>query len=300
MLELARFSVVAGLLLVAGQLVLEVLSLVGRRARAAAPAPAREPVSVGVGHPGLGGPGAGTDPAPHRSADQGAAGLVGWAAVAALTVAVVARGIAVGHGPFANQYEFAVSFSWGMVAAAAIARRRFAMPSVSLATLPVALAMLLYAMTLDAGARPLVPALQNHWLLTVHVLAAVLAYGAAAVSCGAAVLLLISLRRGGESPQTARLDEIAYRSVVVSYPLLTMMLVLGAVWADIAWGTYWSWDPKETSALMTWLIYGGYLHARVVNGWRGKRAAVLLLVAFASVLFTFFGNLFLGGLHSYA
>ena len=126
------------------------------------------------------------------------------------------------------------------------------------------------------------------------------AYGAATVSCGAAVLLLVSLRRGGESPHTARLDEIAYRAVVVSYPLLTMMLVLGAVWADIAWGTYWSWDPKETSALMTWLLYGGYLHARVVNGWRGRRAAVLLLVAFASVLFTFFGNLFLGGLHSYA
>jgi ABC-type transport system involved in cytochrome c biogenesis permease subunit len=79
-----------------------------------------------------------------------------------------------------------------------------------------------------------------------------------------------------------------------------MVVILGAVWADVAWGSYWSWDPKETASLLTWLVYGAYLHARVVRGWRGRRAAWLLMLGFACVLFTFFGNLFFGGLHSYA
>jgi ABC-type transport system involved in cytochrome c biogenesis permease subunit len=76
--------------------------------------------------------------------------------------------------------------------------------------------------------------------------------------------------------------------------------VLGALWADIAWGRYWGWDPKETASLVTWLLYGGYLHARLVAGWRGTRSNILLIVGFAGVLFTYFGNYFLGGLHSYA
>ena len=84
---------------------------------------------------------------------------------------------------------------------------------------------------------------------------------------------------------------------MLTFPLLTIMIVLGAIWADIAWGSYWSWDPKETAALVTGLVY---LHARVVGSWRGRRAAWLLVLGFAAVLFTYFGNLFFGGLHSYA
>ena len=162
------------------------------------------------------------------------------------------------------------------------------------------LASLMEGLRRDAGARPLIPAFQHEWMLTLLGVAAVLGYGAAAVCCGGAVLFLLHQRRGADPARAARLDEIAYRAVVVAYPLLTVMLVLGAVWADIAWGTYWSWDPKETSALMTWLIYGGYLHARVVKGWRGSRSAWLLIVGFAAVLFTYYGNLFFGGLHGYA
>jgi hypothetical protein len=100
-------------------------------------------------------------------------------------------------------------------------------------------------------------------------------------------------------PKPSVLDEIGYRAIVVGFPFLTLVIVLGAVWADVAWGRYWSWDPKETASLVTWLIYGAYLHARVVRGWRGQRAAVLLLVGFAATLFTYFGNLFFGGLHGY-
>ena len=169
------------------------------------------------------------------------------------------------------------------------------------AVLPLALAMLLYASTVSSEANPLMPALQNHFLLTLHVITAVLAYGAAGVACGAAVLYLLRERvplRG--LPSAEVLDEVGYRAIVVSFPLMTIMIILGAIWADIAWGRYWSWDPKETAALVTWLIYGAYLHARVVRDWRGKRAAWLLILGFAAVLFTFFGNLFFGGLHSYA
>ena len=96
------------------------------------------------------------------------------------------------------------------------------------------------------------------------------------------------------------LEDISYRAILIAFPLDTMVIILGALWADVAWGSYWSWDPKETASLFTWLIYGAYLHARVVRGWHGKRAAWLLLAGFGAVLLTFFGNLFFGGLHSYS
>ena len=86
---------------------------------------------------------------------------------------------------------------------------------------------------------------------------------------------------------------------MVGFPMMALVIILGALWADIAWGTYWSWDPKETASLVTWLIYGGYLHARVMRGWRGERSAALLILGFGATLFTYYGNLFFGGLHSY-
>ncbi len=218
-----------------------------------------------------------------------------------LTVAMISRGIAIGHAPYSNQYEFAVAFAWGMTAAYVFFEMRYRVQLVALAVLPIAIAMLLYARALGGQANPLIPALQNRWLLAVHVAAAVLAYGAAAVACAAAALYLLRPRlniRGLPSRDT--LDELGYRAAITAYPLLTIMLILGAIWADLAWGTYWNWDPKETAALTTWLIYGAYLHARVVRDWRGERAAGLLILGFVSVLFTYFGNLFFGGLHAYA
>lgn len=222
-------------------------------------------------------------------------------ALVALTGTLVARSIATGHAPFSNQYEFAVSFAWGLLAAQVYFEWRYRVRALALLVLPITLAMLLYASTTDATAAPLLPALQNHLLLTLHVVTAVLAYGAAGVAFGAGVLYLLAPRlplRG--LPSQELLDEIGYRGVVFAFPLLTIMIILGAIWADIAWGHYWSWDPKETAALVTWLIYGAYLHARVVRDWRGTRAAWLLIVGFLAILFTYFGNLFFGGLHAYA
>lgn len=221
--------------------------------------------------------------------------------LALLTASLITRAISTGHAPFANHYEFAVSFAWGMILAHVLVEWKYRTRTLALGVLPVIFGMLLYATTLSYEAKPLMPALQNSPLLTTHVFCAALAYGAAAVGFGAAVMYLLAPHvpwRGWPSQDI--LDEIGYKSVVATFPLLTIMIVLGALWANIAWGRYWSWDPKETAALVTWLVYGAYLHARVTRGWTGKRSAWLLVLGFAAIIFTYFGNLFFGGMHSYA
>jgi cytochrome c-type biogenesis protein CcsB len=227
--------------------------------------------------------------------------LLVYLALAFLTASLIFRTIATGHGPFANMYEFSIAFAWGTLAMYAYFERRYRQRVLGLIALPVALAMLLYATTIPATIDPLVPALQNNLLLSVHVAVAIVAYGTFSVAFAAAILYLVQGENGRRGlPSRELLDEISYKAVVIGFPFLTLTIVLGAVWAEVAWGTYWSWDPKETASLVTWLIYGSYLHARVVRGWRGERAAWLLLLGFAATLFTYFGNLFFGGLHSYS
>lgn len=264
----------------------------------------RQTATVTVGAAGDAAPDA---PRASTSARAGGRGVVWLAsmlskvALVTLTASLVTRAMSTGHAPFANHYEFAVSFAWGMILAHVLFEWRYRVRSLALVVLPVILAMLVYATTLSYEASPLVPALQNSPLLTLHVFTAALAYGAAAVGFGAAVMYLLAPKikwKGWPKPEL--LDEIGYGSVVATFPLLTIMIVLGAIWANIAWGRYWSWDPKETAALVTWLVYGGYLHARVTRHWRGRRTAWLLVLGFAAILFTYFGNLFFGGMHAYA
>ncbi len=227
--------------------------------------------------------------------------MLGWLATFAMLASLVFRAIATGHGPFANMYEFSMAFAFGILAASMWFERRYHQRILALIAFPVARAMMLYASTIPADIEPLVPALQNNLLLTVHVAVAIVAYGSFAIAFAAALLYLIQPEGGRWGlPKPQILDEIGYRAVVVGFPFLTLTIILGAIWADTAWGTYWSWDPKETASLVTWLIYGANLHARVMRGWRGNRAAWLLVLGFVSVLFCFFGNLFFGGLHSYA
>jgi cytochrome c-type biogenesis protein CcsB len=95
------------------------------------------------------------------------------------------------------------------------------------------------------------------------------------------------------------LEKTSYQAVIIGFPFMTLTIILGSLWAEISWGRYWGWDPKETASLVTWLLYVGYLHARVIRGWRGKKLSILLVVGFCAVLFTFFGNFFFRGLHSY-
>ncbi len=222
-------------------------------------------------------------------------------AFAFLSAALVLRAVVTGHGPFASMYEFSLAFAWGILALSLFFEARFRVRLLSFLVLPVALGLLAYATTIPSAAEPLVPALQNQLLLTVHVVLAIVAYGAFTVAFAAAVLYLVPRRAAlGWLPRRPVLDEVAYRAVIVGFPLLALVILLGAIWAEIAWGTYWSWDPKETASLATWLIYGGYLHARVVREWRGQRCAWLVIGGFAATLFTYYGNLFFGGMHSYA
>ena len=226
--------------------------------------------------------------------------ILGWLAFAFLSAWLVFRTIATGHGPFSNMYEFSVAFAWGILGAYYWFERSYHQRILGLLALPIALAMMIYAATIPATIEPLVPALQNNLLLTVHVAVAIVAYGSFSIAFGAAILFLIQPAGGRWGlPKPAVLDEIGYKAVVVGFPFLAATLVLGAIWADVAWGSYWSWDPKETASLVTWLIYATYLHARVIRGWTGTRAAILLLIGFGATLFTYFGNYFFSGLHSY-
>jgi ABC-type transport system involved in cytochrome c biogenesis permease subunit len=305
MLKLSQYSLIAALMLVVLALGCYILALtLGRTVR-------RQPVLEHAGVAARVDAGAGTS-AGARAPSEGevteaprSLALYGTyftrLALLFLTLCLVLRSIVVGHGPFGNQYEFSVAFGWGMVAAYVYFEHRYHVRTLALLILPLTTGLLLYAMSVGATANPLVPALQNNLLLTIHVAVAIVAYGAFAVSFAAAALYLIQPEGGRPGlPKPALLDEIGYRAVIIGFPLLTMVVVLGAVWAQVAWGTYWSWDPKETASLLTWLVYGAYLHARVARGWVGRRASWLLVAAFGCVLLTFFGNLFFGGLHSYA
>ena len=296
--KMSEYSFVAGLMAAALALACYVLGVVlartGSRRMTLAGAGA-EGGNVGVGNGNL------------AAALATYGTLISWLSFAFLAAWFVFRTIYTGHGPFANQYEFAVSFAFGILGAYVIFERRYHLRTLGLIALPIALLMMVYALLFtSSAAEPLVPALQNNLLLTVHVAVAIVAYGGFAVAFAAAVLFLIQPETGRRGlPRPEILDEISYRAVVIGFPFLTLVIVLGALWAEQAWGTYWNWDPKETASLVTWLIYGAYLHARVVRGWRGKRSAALLVLGFAATLFTYFGNIFFGALqinslHSYS
>ena len=218
-----------------------------------------------------------------------------------LSLSILLRTFVAGRGPFANMYEFTVAFAFGTAAIYLFMEWRHQVRQLGAAVMPIVLGLLAYSATVPADVRPLVPALQNNLLLTVHVAVAIFAYGGFATAFGAAVLYFLQRKAGvAWLPAAGLLDDIGYRSVVVGFPMMTLVIILGAWWADIAWGRYWSWDPKETASLITWLVYGAYLHARVLRGWQGDRSNLFLVLGFLATLFTFFGNYFLGGLHSYA
>lgn len=228
------------------------------------------------------------------------------------TAALILRGIIAGYVPLSNGYEFLLAFSWGIAFVYLFAVRKYNIPVAGAFVIPVAWLLLAYvAVLMDPGhkvGRPLMPALQSNWL-TYHVVTAMFSYGAFAFSFGMGVMFLWKKRaianqaKGGIGsllPNLDTLDEIGYRLIAFGFPLLSLCIITGAIWAEYAWGRYWSWDPKETWSLITWLIYAAYLHARFTYGWRGTRAAVMAIIGFAAVLFTFFGvNYFLAGLHSY-
>ena len=224
------------------------------------------------------------------------------AAAAVLGTSLLLRGIVVGRGPWGNMFEFTVAFATSMVAGFALLARRYPIRSIGFLPLGVALALLLYASSLPREISQLVPALQNPPLLTIHVGMAVLSYGIFATSFAAGVAYLIQGQhdRFAWLPPHKMLDEVAYRAVIIGFPIFATMIILGSWWASIAWSRYWGWDPKETAALVTWLTYAVYLHARNQRSWAGRPAALLLVVGFVMVLITYSGSLWFSGLHSYS
>jgi cytochrome c-type biogenesis protein CcsB len=226
-----------------------------------------------------------------------------WFTVILQGSAVLARSIAAGRGPYSNMYEFSLGFIFAITLMYALFERWYDVKQLGAIVTPVALGMAAWVWTLPGELREvddLIPALQHQPLMTAHVSSAIFAYATFAVSFAAAILFLINQnRRFSWLPAPEMLDDIAFRAVTIGFPFLSLVLVLGSIWAYRAWGTYWSWDPKETAALFTWLVYGVYLHTRSLRGFRGTRSAIILLFGFAAVIFTYYGNYFFGGLHAY-
>ncbi|MDQ2965129.1 MAG: cytochrome c biogenesis protein CcsA [Chloroflexota bacterium] len=231
-----------------------------------------------------------------------AAVVITLIAFAALVASLAFRAVVVGRGPWGNMYEFTVAFATSITGGYLFLQRRYPIRSIGFIAVGVALALLLYAATLPSRIENLVPALQNAPLLTIHVGMAVISYGIFATSFAAAVGYLIQGQRDRFAwlPSHKTLDEVAYRAVIIGFPIFATMIILGSWWASIAWSRYWGWDPKETSALVTWLTYAVYLHARNQRSWAGRPAALLLVVGFAMVLVTSSGSLWFSGLHSYS
>ena len=225
-----------------------------------------------------------------------------WFGFAVLIASLALRAYAVGRGPWGNMYEFSVAFGASILAGYLVLQRRYPIRSIGFLPVGVSLAILLYASTLGSGIKDLVPALQNAPLLTIHVGMAVISYGTFATSFGAGVAYLLQGQndRFRWLPSHKVLDEVAYRSVIFGFPIFATMIILGSWWASIAWSRYWGWDPKETAALVTWLVYAVYLHARNQKSWAGRPAALLLVVAFGMVLVTYSGSLWFSGLHAYS
>jgi cytochrome c-type biogenesis protein CcsB len=244
------------------------------------------------------GPSTAASPTPLSRAAIG----ITFIAFLALGASMLTRAIVVGRGPWGNMFEFSVAFAFSILGGYLFLQRRYAIRSIGFIPTGVALAMLLYASSLPSEIKPLVPALQNAPLLTIHVGMAVTAYGIFATSFAAGVAYLLQGQgdRFAWLPSHKVLDEVAYRAVIIGFPIFATMIILGSWWASIAWSRYWGWDPKETAALVTWLTYAVYLHARNQRSWAGRPAALLLVVGFGMVLVTYSGSLWFSGLHAYS
>ena len=233
------------------------------------------------------------------------------------TAAIIMRWIesyqmGIGHAPLSNLYESLIFFSWTIALIYIWIEWRTRSRTIGVFATPFAFLSMAYASfspDMNTRIQPLMPALQSNWLIA-HVLTCFLGYAAFAVSCSLSIMYLIKKPRSGKKtgsqgitsyfPGMAVLDDLVYQMILVGFLLLTVGIATGSIWAHSAWGTYWSWDPKETWSLITWLLYAALLHARMIKGWHGTRIAWLSIIGFACVLFTYFGvNFILSGLHSY-
>ena len=220
-----------------------------------------------------------------------------------LVIALLGRAVAVGHAPWSNLHEFSLAFAAALVATYLLLLR--GQPIAALAPLVAILAagLVVFALQFDERVDPLVPALQQPILLTIHVGTAALAYAVSGVAFLAAVAEIAQVSAGdriGGLPSAAVSRAVGHRAVLIAFPILTVAIALGSVWANLAWRSYWSNDPKELAAAATWLVFGAYLHVASRRDRWQRLAPWLIILGFAGVLFTYIGaGLFLVGEHSY-
>lgn len=218
-----------------------------------------------------------------------------------------------GRAPLTNMYESVIFFAWSILLVYLIFDWKYKHRAVGAFVMPIALFSMLWAqMSLNKSIDPLVPALQSNWL-TYHVITCFIGYAGFAIACGVSIMFLLKIGKEekhqgpepmggilGMFPPTKVLDDLNYKAIMIGFPMLTLGIITGAAWAYYAWGTYWSWDPKETWSLIVWFVYAAFLHARITRGWVGRRAAWLSIIGFAATMFCYLGvNLYLSGLHSY-
>jgi len=220
----------------------------------------------------------------------------------------LARYFEAGRTPITNLHESLSFFSLTIVGVFIIFDRKYRISILGSFVTPIALLLMVASMLFPMSITPLNPALKSNWLV-IHTVVAFLGYANFTIAFGAGIMYLIQERFLKQKklgamyqklPSLDKLDDINYRSLTFGFPLLTFAIISGAIWAETAWGTYWSWDPKETWSLITWFVYAALLHGRLTTGWRGRKAAILAIAGFFVMLFTFLGvNLLLTGLHSY-
>lgn len=225
--------------------------------------------------------------------------------------ALVLRGLATDRLPWGNMYEYIMAVTFIAVVSWLLVLRKFPVRHLSgFMLLPVVILMFVAGTALYTVAAPVQPALQSYWL-AIHVTAAIISSGVFMVPGVASICYLLRSAHERDPGRFARfapklpaaevLDRVAYRATVLAFPLFTFGVLCGAVWAESAWGRFWGWDPKETTAFVAWVIYAAYLHSRATAGWRGTRAALINIVGFSVMVFNlFFVNLVTAGLHSYA
>lgn len=248
--------------------------------------------------------------------------LLSGSVVGALTLVIQTAGLLLrwresyqlgyGHAPLSNLYESLIFAAWAIMLIYLFLELRTRQRVLGVFPALFAFLAMAYASfstQVDSKIQPLVPALKSNWLIA-HVVTCFLGYAAFAISCGISILYLLRKAQGGNPhprgilgllPEARQLDQFNYQMIVFGFLWLSLGIITGSIWANSAWGTYWSWDPKETWSLITWLVYAALLHARTMQGWRGSRVAWLSVIGFSCVLFTYFGvNFLLSGLHSYA
>ncbi|MGW6375833.1 c-type cytochrome biogenesis protein CcsB [Rhodococcus sp. NPDC055112] len=285
------------------------------RPRTAADAQARAMATVGASAPDM--PGristADSNRPPSERAGRAAIALT-LVALTLNTAAIVQRGLATDRWPLGNLYEYALFLSAATVVCWLVAVRKYPIRNLTVFVLaPVVVLLFIAAAAMYNDAAPLVPALRSYWI-AIHVTIIVSACGILTFASTASLLHIVAVRRHGHGhghgltawianrlPSAELLDRVAYRTTIVGFPLYTIGVICGAIWAEAAWGRFWGWDPKETVSFIAWVLYAAYLHARATSGWGTLRASWINVAALATTLFNMFAiNFVVSGLHSYA